>query len=98
MDTHGQPRETKLMKLSLHCAPMCLIGALLAGCAWVPQKVTLAPNVQVPSSSVGNGATVIVKVLDTRPSLQIGYRGLDAKGAEITIEQELAPILQRKII
>src|SRR2546426_9116013 len=86
---------TKLLSGSVLAAFAALF---LAGCAWVPQKVTIAPKVQVPASNVGNGAKVVVKVLDTRPSLQIGYRGMDSKGAEITIDQELAPIFQQKII
>jgi len=70
----------------------------LAGCAWVPQKVTIAPQVQVPTSNIGNGAPVVVKVVDTRASQRIGYRGMDSKLAEITTEQELVPIFQQKII
>ena len=64
----------------------------------MPQKVTIAPQLRVPASNRGNGAIVVVKVLDTRPSLRIGYRGLDSKLAEITTDQDLAPLLQKKII
>ena len=49
-----------------------------------------------PTSS--NGAPVVVKVVDTRASQRIGYRGMDSKLAEITTEQELVPIFQQKII
>ena len=52
----------------------------------------------MPASNVGNGATVVVQVRDVRPSSQIGYRGLDSKGAEITTDQDLAPVVQKKII
>jgi len=75
-----------------------LAAALLAGCSWVPQKVTIAPQVQVPPSNLGNGATVVVKVLDVRRSLRIGYRGMDSKLAEITTDQDLAPLVQKQII
>jgi len=77
---------------------LILLVVFAAGCAWVPQKVTIAPQLPAPASNVGNGATVVVKVLDARPSSRIGYRGLDSKLAEITTEQELAPIFQQKII
>src|SRR5262245_12774855 len=85
------------MKLSIHALVLVAV-AFGSGCAWVPQKVTIAPHLQVPASNLGNGTTIVVKVLDTRPSLQIGYRGLDSKLAEITTDQELAPIFQQKII
>src|SRR5947209_6625721 len=74
------------------------LALVLAGCAWVPQKVTLAPKLQAPTSRFGNGTTVIVKVVDRRASTQIGYRGLDSKQAEISTDQDLAPIFQQKII
>ena len=35
-------------------------------------------------ASIGNGVTVVVRVVDSRPTLRIGSRGLDSKGAEIT--------------
>src|ERR1043166_5513811 len=84
------------MKIYIYGA--ILVAAFAAGCAWVPQKVTIAPQLPAPASSLGNGAMVVVKVLDARPSLRIGYRGLDSRLAEITTEQELAPIFQQKII
>src|SRR5437867_241417 len=86
------------MKIFIESACLALLAALVGGCAWVPQKVTIAPQLQVPASNLGNGATVVVKVLDTRPSLRIGYRGMDSKLAEITTDQNLAPIFQQKII
>jgi uncharacterized lipoprotein YajG len=84
------------MKICIYA--LILVALFATGCAWVPQKVTIAPQLPTPVSKVGNGATVVVKVLDTRPSLLIGYRGLDSKLAEITTAQELAPIFQQKII
>ena len=92
-------KKTKCGTKLLSGSALAFVTALfLVGCAWVPQKVTIAPKVQVQPSNVGNGAKVVVKVLDTRPSLQIGYRGLDSKLAEITTDQDLAPIFQQKII
>jgi uncharacterized lipoprotein YajG len=52
----------------------------------------------VPVSDLGHGTTVIVRVQDTRPTLRIGYRGLDSKLAEITTDQDLAVLFQAKII
>lgn len=86
------------MKAWIECLFLAFAPVFLIGCAWVPQKVTIAPQVQAPTSSIGNGATVVVRVVDSRPSLRIGYRGLDSKGAEITTAQDLAPIFQQKII
>jgi len=52
----------------------------------------------MPASNVGNGATVIVRVLDARPSSRIGFRGLDSEGAQITTDQNLTQVFQQKII
>lgn len=87
-----------LMKLFFQFMLRVLAAGLLAGCAWVPQKLSLAPQVRVPASNLGNGATVVVKVLDIRPTSRIGSRGIDARGAEITTQQNVAAILQQKII
>src|SRR5258707_6276957 len=74
------------------------LAALLTSCAWTPQRVTIAPEIQVPASNVGHGAAVIVRVIDVRPSSRIGFRGLDSEGAEITTEQNLTQVFQQKII
>ena len=86
------------MKIFAHSTLRGLVALVLAGCAWVPQKVTIAPHLNLARSNAGNGALVVVNVRDLRPSLRIGYRGLDAKGAEITTDQDLGPVFQRKII
>jgi len=79
-------------------ALLVVAAAFASGCAWVPQKLIVAPRVQMPVSNVGNDAKVVVQVIDARPSLRIGYRGMDYKGAEITTDQALTPIFQQKII
>ena len=86
------------MKMFIQSALLLFVMALLAGCAWVPQKVTIAPHLQMPASNLGNGATVVVRVLDTRLSVRIGFRGLDSKLAEITTDENLASIFQQRII
>ena len=86
------------MKIGFPSVLLTLSLALLAGCAWVPQKVTIAPQLQNPTSQFGHGAKIVVAVRDIRPTQQIGYRGLDSKGAEITTDQDLASIFQKKII
>ena len=86
------------MKWSFAFVPLSLAAAVLAGCAWVPQKVSIAPQVQIPASDLGHAATVVVKVQDSRPNQRIGYRGMDSKLAQIRTDQDLAPIFQQKII
>ena len=71
---------------------------MLAGCAWVPQKVTIAPQVRMSASDLGHGETVVVKVQDSRRNLRIGYRGMDSKLAQIRTDQDLAPIFQQQIM
>jgi len=51
-----------------------LSAALLTGCAFVPEKVTLSPKVQYKHSQVGHGKAVALKVIDARPSTSLGGR------------------------
>src|SRR5437870_12792502 len=86
------------MKCFLWMTVAAISAAILAGCAWVPQKVEIKPEVRVASSDLGRGSTVVVKVQDTRRTQRIGYRGLDSNLAQIRADQDLGPIFQQKII
>ncbi len=75
-----------------------IIISLLGGCAFAPQKATLAPVVDVASSSEGEGITVAVRVVDERPSKSLGRRGTAyGAAAEITTDQDLAVIVQQQL-
>jgi len=85
------------VKVFVHSAILVLNAVFFAGCAWVPQTVTINPRLNVPSSNVGKGAAVTVNVLDLRASPTTGHRGVGSKGAEITVDPDLGPVFQRKL-
>ena len=87
------PMQT--LKALLPCA---LAAALVCGCAWKPQSATLQPAPNITPSTVGNGVTLAVRVIDKRQSDTIGYRGLDSQNAAITTTQNVATVFQEKII
>jgi uncharacterized lipoprotein YajG len=83
---------------SLPLILLVAIASLLDGCAWVSQRATLTLSPQIAESTIGNGVIVPVRVLDRRPNRVIGYRGLDSKNASITTGQDLAALVQEKIL
>ena len=71
---------------------------LITGCAWKHQEARLKLGPQIAPSSVGNGTSVAVRVLDKRPTAILGYRGMDSKGAEITTDQDLPALFEEKLL
>lgn len=67
------------------------------GCAWQAQSVRVQPSVSVGESNVGAGKSVAVNVVDERPSQNLGTRGVQGVGAEITIEGNLAETIQASV-
>ena len=61
-----------------------LTSFLVTSCALTPQSVTLRPKVEVAATSLGQGRTVGVTVVDERPRSIVGYRGVGTMGATIT--------------
>lgn len=78
--------------------PCALAAVLVGGCAWKPQSATLQPAPNITPSTVGNGVTLAVRVIDKRQSDTIGYRGLDSQNAAITTTQNVATVFQEKIV
>ena len=78
--------------------PCALAAALVGACAWTPQTATLKPAPNITPSTVGNGVTVAVRVIDKRQSDTIGHRGVDSQNAAIKTAQNVAALFQEKII
>ena len=66
--------------------PLIVVLASFLGtsCALTPLSVTLKPKVEVAATSLGQGRTVRVTVVDERPRSIVGYRGVGTMGATIT--------------
>ncbi len=70
-------------------------AAVMAGCAFTPMKVELAPDTGVPVSNIGEGRTVYLAVSDERPTESIGNRGSAyMTGAQITLGEDLTAVVQ----
>ena len=76
---------------------LMLIAALAvcSGCAYTPMTVNLEPDTNVTASDIGGGQTIYLRVVDERTSQDIGNRGSAMiKGAKISLEEDLAAIVQ----
>ena len=67
------------------------------GCAFTPQAVVLRPDMQVAASSVGQGRSVLVTVVDERPRSTLGTRGVRGVGAEITVEGDVLSVVRAAV-
>ncbi|HEY6545617.1 MAG TPA: YajG family lipoprotein [Dokdonella sp.] len=85
------------MRNALPTAIAVLSISLASGCAFAPQAVKLDPVVKVEQSTVGADQAVRVNVVDERPKSTLGTRGAGGVGAELTLEGDLAEIVQRSI-
>ena len=74
-------------------------GALLmSSCAYIPQTISLRPNVTGPTNTVGGGRTVAVTVVDDRYSTTLGTRGAPGFGAKVSLSRDLASVVQAAVI
>lgn len=83
------------LKAFVHCS---LAAALVCGCAWTPQTAALKPAPNITPSTIGNGVTIAVRVIDKRQSDTIGHRGVDSQNAAIKTTQNVAALFQEKIV
>ena len=75
-----------------------LVASFLnASCALTPLSVTIRPTVDMAATSLGQGQTVGVTVIDERPRSIVGYRGIGPygpTGATITTAGDPASAVQ----
>lgn len=69
----------------------------LSACAVTPQKVSIAPDVNVQASDAGNGQELLLTTVDERTSTAIGTRGISGFGAEITSETDVVTVVKQEI-
>lgn len=76
----------------------CLLLVFASGCAWIPQKATLAVTPKVAPSTEGRGIAFAVEVLDGRMTTVLGHRGVDSQNATITSKQNVAMLIRRALV
>lgn len=71
---------------------------ILSACAFVPESVSLQPQVNVGSSHIGNNKTVALDVIDARPNKVIGGRasGLGPQ-ADISLADDLVSTVRTAV-
>jgi len=74
-----------------------LVLLSLSGCAFTPQAVSIAPNVNVAASNIGSGREVSLNVVDERPKKTLGTVGARGIGADISLEGDLVAAVQRAL-
>jgi uncharacterized lipoprotein len=86
----------KRMKCFLYCF---LIAILITSCAFIPQKVTLAPELDIAGSSIGRGKNVALKVVDERADTCLGRRASGyGPAAEIATDQDVCACVNEQIV
>lgn len=77
---------------------LLIVSVLLSsGCAYTSQAVTLKPEIQPPSVSIGQGKPVLLTVVDERPRSTLGTRGVRGVGAEITVAGDLTGTVRNSL-
>ncbi len=76
---------------------LVMLGIMGTGCAFTPQAVVLRPDMQVTPSSVGQGRSVLLTVVDERPRSILGRRGVQGVGAELTVQGDLPTIVRETL-
>lgn len=73
-----------------------LCGMLLASCAFTPHDVTITATAPESPSSIGNGVTLALEVIDDREDIVVGQRAAGMQGADITAK-DIIPTLEREL-
>lgn len=73
-----------------------LTVVLLSACAFTPHEVQLTASAPKNQSSVGQGVTLYLDVIDDRDSTVVGQRGGGMQGADITAARVM-PTLEREL-
>lgn len=77
---------------------VALALTLLSGCAFNAETVDLHPTVSSAHSTMGQGVSVAVRVVDERASQSLGHRGGAAgAAAEITTNSDVAAIVSEQV-
>jgi len=74
-----------------------LSAMVLASCAFTPHEVSIVAHAPTDVSSVGEGVSFYLQVIDDRESLVVGQRGTQMVGADITAGQIIA-VLERELM
>lgn len=69
----------------------------LSACAFQKQAIRLQPVVNVPQSEIGAGKLTMISVVDERPRVTLGTRGVGGMGEQLTVEGDLGRIVQSAI-
>jgi uncharacterized lipoprotein YajG len=86
------------MQIVIRGLMVVALALTAGGCAWVRQTATLKPEPSIAASQLGKGVQVAVRAIDRRPSMTIGYRGMDSKNAAITTDQDVAAVFRQAVI
>lgn len=93
--------NTKLerMKMKIVMIVLSMLSLFFAGCAYVPQQVSITPGIHVINTNTGKGLKITVRVKDERPSKSLGHRGDNyGRGAEITTTQNIEGLVTAEIL
>ena len=86
------------MRITCYMILVCLL-AVLSACALSPQTVTIEPALQVEQAqAIGQGRTLALEVVDSRPSAIIGKRGgVYPETSSISTTGDITPNIWRAV-
>jgi uncharacterized lipoprotein len=67
-------------------------AGLLSACAFTPHQVAVTAQAPTEPSTIGQGITLHLEVLDDRDSTVVGQRGAGMQGADITAPQIISTL------
>lgn len=74
-----------------------VVSTIVSGCTFTSQAVQVTPELKLNNAMKGTGKTVKITVVDERSSKSLGQRGASNIGADLTIQGELANIVDSTI-
>jgi len=84
-----------MMKITSRIA-LLLLSALIAACAYSPQRITIQPVLALQGEAYGNGMPVVVSATDQRQNRVLGsVGGVYQDSANITITNDLEAAMSR---
>lgn len=75
---------------------LAVASLFLAACAFTPHEVDVTAEAPKTPSTVGNGISVFLQVIDDRESQVVGQRGAGLVGADITAKQ-VVPVIEQEL-
>ncbi len=73
------------------------LSLLATACVYTDQEVSLKPEIPIDPTPIGEGRRITLTTVDERAETTIGHRGAGGYGAEITVREDVAAVVDAAI-